>query len=379
MKKVFGSIAGYLKQTDIIFWLLSLAVTAYGCILISSLDRATTKDYLKTQIMAVTLGYIAAFIISKIDYEFFGRVWLIVAIGCVGVVLLTFTPMGITIGGTDDRAWLDLKITTFQPAELMKIGFIITFSKHLSYLKDNEKLKSFLQICGLGVHALIPVAIVHLQGDDGTALVFAFMFLIMTFAAGVQLRYFLVLFAGGLAAIPLIWNKLMHDEQRARFLALLDLDASSMGKGYQQFQGKTSIASGQLFGRGLYEGPRVTNGNVPYQENDFILTVAGEELGFIGCVILLLLLLFFMLRALQVSFKAKDNFGKYICIGFFAMIATQTCINVGMCLGLIPVIGITLPFLSAGGSSVACLYLGVGLVVSVYMHRFDADHVTLKL
>lgn len=378
MRKILGGIAGYFSRTDKIFWLISLLTTAYGLILIYSVTRAG-GNFFKTQLMAVTIGYVAAIVVSLMDYEFIAKLWPLIAGGCIFLIVLTYF-IGRNIAGTDDTAWLTLPGgISFQPAELVKIGFIITFAKHLSVLKERDKIKSFLHVCLLVVHALIPIVLVHFQGDDGTALVFGFMFLIMCFSAGVQLRYFFILFAVAAAGIPFIWNTFMHDEQRSRFLALLDLDANSMGKGYQQYQGKISIASGELTGRGLFEGPRVDRSAVPFQENDFIFTVAGEELGFIGCVALLGILLLLMLRALQNATAAKDYLGKYICFGFFSMIATQTCINVGMVLGLIPVAGITLPFFSAGGSSVACLYLGVGLVESVYMHQYDADKITLHL
>ena len=158
-----------------------------------------------------------------------------------------------------------------------------------------------------------------------------------------------------------------------RFWTLFNLESDTNGFGYQQLQGKISIASGEMYGRGYYEGPRVAAGSVPYQENDFIFSVAGEELGFIGCVVLLGLLLLLMLRCVMNALSAKDDLGKFLCFGFFAMLAVQTVINVGMCLGLLPVIGITLPFFSSGGSSVACLYLGVGIVESVYMHRHNIE------
>lgn len=380
MRKVLGSIADYFKHTDIIFWLLSIAVSVYGCLLIYSMDRADeSSSFIKTQIMAVSLGYIAAILISVMDYSIIGKLWPIVAVICVGAVLLTFTPMGIQIAGTDDRAWIDLKVTTFQPAELMKIGFIITFAKHLSYLREKEKIKSFLQVCGLAGHALIPIVLVHFQGDDGTALVFALMFIIMSFAGGVQLRYFFITFSAIIAAAPLAWNFVMNEDQKNRFLALFNLEAYAQSEGWQQLMGKISIASGQMTGRGLFQGPRVAKGSVPFQENDFIFSVAGEELGFVGCIALLGLLLLLMLRAVQNAGSAKDYFGKFICFGFFAMISVQTCINVGMCLGLLPVVGITLPFFSSGGSSVACLYLGIGLVESVYMHQYDPDKIKIRL
>lgn len=172
-------------------------------------------------------------------------------------------------------------------------------------------IEKFSGVLFLALHAMIPMAIIHIQGDDGTVLIFALMFLVMTFAAGVQLRYF-VIFGGLLVcAIPIIWNVFMNKEHRNRVLALFDLDGNALTNyGWQQYQGKVSIASGEAFGSGLFNGQRVEHSIVPEQENDFIFTVAGEELGFVGCMALLLILFFIILKVIlnakiQVNLKAS--------------------------------------------------------------------------
>lgn len=138
-------------------------------------------------------------------------------------------------------------------------------------------------------------------------------------------------------------------------------------------QGRISIGSGQLTGKGLFNGPRVETNLVTFQHSDFIFSVAGEELGFIGCTAIIVLLLLYLLRVLYIASKARDNLGRCMCFGFFGLIALQSVSNIGMCLALLPVMGVTLPFFSAGGSSAVCLYLGFGLIQSVYMHRPDAN------
>ena len=374
MKKFLGAVGGFFKRTDYIFWILTIAASVYGFALINSVSRSadSEKGFLATQILAVGLGYICAVVISLMDYNVVCKFWYIFA--AVGVLALVYTSIfGIQVAGTDDKAWIRIAGRTFQTSELVKIFFIVTFAKHLAVLKERNKLKTFLGVMTLCLHALVPIGLIHFMGDDGTALVFGFMFLIMTFVAGVQLRYYLALIICAGFCVPIIWYKVLHEEQRTRFLTLFNLESDPNGFGYQQLQGKISIASGEMYGRGYYEGPRVAAGSVPYQENDFIFSVAGEELGFIGCVVLLGLLLLLILRCVMNALSAKDDLGKFLCFGFFAMLAVQTVINVGMCLGLLPVIGITLPFFSSGGSSVACLYLGVGIVESVYMHRHNIE------
>ncbi len=380
IKTIIHAVADYFRQTDKTFWLLTIIATFYGCCLIASQQRDGDVNFLKTQIIAVILGYTAAVVISLIDYNFIAKLsWYIGGFA----LLLTFAVffIGIQVAGTDDVGWIRLPGgITFQPSELTKICFIVTFSKHLAVLIEKNRLKTFLGVLTLILHAVIPIGLIHLQGDDGAALVFAFMFLVMSFAAGVQMRYFIVLFVAILCAVPLLWTKIINDDQRNRLMVLFGADDATMQTyGWQQYQGKVSIASGGITGKGLFNGPRVANDVVPYQENDFIFTVAGEELGFIGCAAILLLFVLLLLKVLKISSQASNPLGKSICIGFFTLIGIQVFINLGMVLGILPVVGITLPFFSSGGSSVACLYLGVGLVQSVYMHPTDPEDKPVKV
>ncbi len=369
MKRAFCAVRNYVKKTDKLFWLFTITASIYGFMLIYSQQRSGETNFLKTQLMAVGIGYIAAVFISCIDYRFYGKIWWIFAGLALSLTILVFF-IGIQITGTDDVGWIKIGSMTFQPSELTKICFIITFAKHLSILVKYDKLKTFFGVLTLVLHAVIPILLIHMQGDDGTALVFGCMFLVMTFAAGVQLRYFIAFFATLFIAAPLFYTKVMNDDQRNRLLVLFDLDDNSLTTyGWQQYQGKVSIASGGLLGEGYMNGSRVERNIVPYQENDFIFTVAGEEFGFIGCIALLLILLLIVIKVIRNAHLADDMFGKMICYGFFSIVASQAIINIGMVLGLLPVVGITLPFFSSGGTSVMCLYLGVGLVQSVYMHR----------
>ena len=171
----------------------------------------------------------------------------------------------------------------------------------------------------------------------------------------------------------------MNDEHRNRFLALFDLDGNAMTNyGWQQYQSKVSIASGEIGGSGLYNGSRVAYSIVPEQENDFIMTVAGEELGFMGCIILMIILFGIIIKVLMNAANSTENEGKLLCIGVFASFASQTIINIGMVLGFFPVIGITLPLFSAGGTSVLATLICIGIVQSVRGHTLD-DMETAKI
>lgn len=378
LKKFFGAIGDYFVNTDKILWFLVISCTVYSTLLLSSVERAG-GSFVKTQIAAAVIGILIAIVISVIDYEYIARYWWALVIISFGLFMAVFL-FGITVSGTDDTAWIRLPGgLTFQPSELIKIFFIITFAKHLDVLKSKDKLKTFLGVVSLLAHVGVPVLIIHIQGDDGSALIFFFIMLIMCVVAGVQARYFVILGATLAVALPLLWNFFLNDEHRNRILALFDLDSNALTTyGYQQYQSKVSIASGELTGYGIGKGYRTGVGFVPEQENDFIFSVAGEELGFIGTMLILTLLLLLIAKVFFVGIDARDNLGSFIAFGMFGLLASQTIINVGMVVGLLPVIGITLPFFSAGGTSSMCLYFGIGLVQSVYLHKHNNEVIKLS-
>ncbi len=374
LRAFFKRIGKFFTKTDILLWLLTIAAVVYSLFLIHSMQRAYEYNYLTSQVLAIAMGYVVAVIISVIDYEKISRLWWMFAMISIVMLGLVFF-IGVTVEGTDDTAWINLPFgLSFQPSEIIKVLFIITFSKHMTFLHQKDRLKSFLGVMSLVIHMAIPVVLIHMQGDDGTVLVFIFIFIIMTFVGGVQLRYFLIMLLLLAAGVPLIWNYILNDEHKARFTAIFDIDGNAMENyGWQQYQGKVSVASGSLNGYGLEKGARVASGIVPEQENDFILTVAGEELGFIGCTLLFLILLLICIKIMMNAMSSRDYLGKMICVGVFAMIAVQSVVNIGMVLGLLPVIGITLPFFSSGGTSVLSILISIGLVISVYYHKNDID------
>lgn len=370
MNPVFRAVRGYFRDTNRLLWLSCILASCFSAMLVYSATRMSGLRSFTMQVIAICIGYVGAVVLSLIDYVKLAKLWPIIAIGALGLMMLT-SVIGITVAGTDDTAWIMIGGVSFQPSELVKIGFIITLAKHLDVLRENEKLGSFWHICLVLLHALIPMAIIHMQGDDGSALVFFFIFLVMCFGAGVQLRYFLLVIVGAAAAIPLAWKYVLNADQKRRFEILFDHDLDPLGQGYQQSQSEISIGSGQLTGHGFLRGPRVSASLVPEDHNDFIFSVAGEEFGFIGCVFIILLLVLITCCTLYAGVRARDALGRNICYGFCGLVAFQALANIGMCLYVMPVIGITLPFFSAGGSSAACLYFGIGLVQSVCRNRYN--------
>ncbi|MBQ7105917.1 MAG: FtsW/RodA/SpoVE family cell cycle protein [Clostridia bacterium] len=367
--KIFGRIADYIRECDKVMFILCIFSTTFGCFSVLSATRHTGSysDFF-TQLAAMLLGITAAVVISLFDFSKIIKFWpLAAAVGLIPVILTFF--IGYAPPGTDDKAWLYIFGISFQPSELLKVMFLITFSAHLSAVKEHiNELKHLLLVCA---HAFTPAVLIHFQGDDGTALVFIIMALGMMYAAGVRLRYFLIALSGVIVASPFIYFFVMNDDQRTRLWSIFNIEADIKGAGYQQYRGRVALANGGWFGQGYLKGTLTQSAGVPEGHNDFIFTLIGEEWGLVGCLVVILLLGAICLRCLQIAKMCRKDTGGYICIGVFAMLLTHIIINIGMCTSILPVIGITLPFFSAGGASLGCLYLAVGLVLSVYNHRND--------
>ena len=368
MKRIFAIIADYIRETDKLLIALVFVTSAFGCIAVMSATAYTEslRQFI-TQTGAMLGGLVAAIIISNINYKTMQKWWFLAALLGLVPVILTFF-IGFAPAGTDDKAWLWLPgNVSFQPSELLKICFVITFSAHLSKVKD--KINTFKVLVPLLIHGGFPILLIHFQGDDGTAIVFGVMLLCMLFSAGLKIRYFAI--AGILAVIaaPIAFFLLLNEDQKARILYLFDLESNLQGIGYQQWMGRVAMANGGIFGQGLFKGALTQSQGVPKGYNDFIFVCIGEELGILGCIAVLLLLGAICFRCIRIARLSQDDSGMYIAVGIFAMIFTQAIINIGMCTSLLPVIGITLPFFSAGGSSLLCLMCGVGVALSVYKHR----------
>lgn len=365
--KIISKIADYTRETDKLLLIFCILASGYGCIAVFSATRyLETSRPVIVQGLSLVLGIAVAVVISTFNFDTFIKRWYLIApIGLIPVILTFF--IGFAPEGTDDKAWLDLGITTFQPAELLKICFIVTFSMHLSGVKKNiNKPKNILALC---LHGAFPVLLIHFQGDDGTAIVFAAMFLAMMFAAGVSWKYFLSAFLIALVGSPFFYFFILNDDQRSRIVNMFNINENLLDGNYQQYKARIALANGGLTGTGLFKGPLTSHHGVPEGQNDFIFVSIGEELGFIGCMLVLVLLAIICLRVIRVARMCTKDSGKFICVGFFGMLFAQILINIGMCVSVLPVIGITLPFFSAGGTSLLCIYMGVGLVLSVYMHR----------
>lgn len=355
-----------IKQTDILFMALCLALSVFGIIMVSSAtqsgDSLLSRDA-KVMILATCMGVFAAMVISFIDYDIILKLWPLVGLASV-VLMLGLFVFGVSPEGRSDAfSWYKIGSLYFQPSEIVKIGFIITFAFHISKVKNNiSSLKNVFFLC---VHAAIPILLVVVTGDMGSALIFILMFIGMMFAAGVHWLYFPAGALAVAAASPVIWLKIFDDIQRNRILALFNPEAYPT-EIYQQNQARKAIINGGFSGMGLFKGELSHSTLLPERQNDMIFSVVCEESGFIGAFILILLFVLLALRTARVGKRSGNFAAEMMCYGVAFMILAQAIINIGMCTRLLPVIGITLPFISAGGTSVVCLYLAIGLVLSIY-------------
>lgn len=381
MSKIKDSLFYFIKKTDKVLLFLCLLASSFGILMVYSATRASLREGkfissdVRTMIIAVLLGVIIAIIISIIDYEVIVKLWPLVA--GVGIILMVAVMIiGVAPPARpDSRTWIDLKVFYFQPSELLKICFIITFSVHINRIKHN--INNFKNIIFLGLHALIPIGLVMKSGDDGSALVFILIAICMIFVAGIDWKYMV----GGIilliAVIPLLWIKL-NSFQKERFIVIIHPELYPK-TAYQQNMGLSAIGSGGFLGQGLFKGLYTQSGSVPESKNDMIFSVVGEELGILGAILALTLIFLVIFRVLQTGRRSLNYTANLICYGIGSMVAVQTLINLAMCLRVGPVIGITLPFFSAGGSSSLCLYFSIGVALSIYRSTRNNKHSDFRL
>ncbi len=377
MKYILSKIKTYFVRLDKLLLALCIVICAFSVFILYTLNvneisGDVTDSQYKTQLIASAGGLVVALILAAINYKSVARLWFIYAPVSLILTLLLFTPLGVQREGADDIGWLNLGFIQFQPSEILKLAFILSFAYHLSKVEDrmNEPVQ-FILLC---IHGAVPTLIIRQTGDDGSAMVFMFIFFCMIFAAGLSWKY-LVLFAVAIPpAVYVLWNYLMQPHQQKRFQVLWDTQMQqdeALGIYMQQRLGKIALGSGGLTGQGLFGGNYTY---VPEIHNDFIFSYIGMTMGLLGCLLVVVLLGTLSLKVLSSASSAKDSLGRFICVGVFALIVFHSTINIGMVLGVAPVIGIPLPFFSAGGTSVACMFVAIGLVLSVSFHNMRKYH-----
>lgn len=324
------------------------------------------SSYWRTQLISMGMGLIATVIMSFIDYRKLVKLWFIFAPAALILVGLTFTSLGYQRAGADDQAWIQIGSFSFQPSEVLKLAFILTFAYHLS--RDEEEMNKPLHMLLLCIHALVPIGIVGLQGDYGTAIVFVFIFVFMICSAKISWKYLVAGPFVAAAGIAAMWFFALDEFHKKRVTILFHPGTDPENIEYQQDLGLMALKSGKIFGKGLF-AKSSEYVSVPEMHNDFIFTYAGQVFGFLGSVGILIILTYICLKIFADSRVTRDHLGKFICMGAFGLIFSHCIMNIGMVLKTAPVIGVPLPFMSAGGTAMVSMYTIIGLVLSTYSHR----------
>ncbi|NLM62264.1 MAG: rod shape-determining protein RodA [Clostridiales bacterium] len=366
MKYFWKSVRRFIKEADMFLLSVCLICSIFGLLLILSatLSYSNTSRFIMVQGIGIILGIILFVLFSLIDIYDLSEYWKwILAFNILFIASTIF--FGVDVGG--NRSWLvipGIKMSV-QPAEVVKITYILLLAKQMYAQREHlSSIRSMLLLFG---HLMIYVSLIWVSsGDMGMTIVYIFIFICMAFTAGVRLWWFLIAGAACVAVFPILWDSLGY-YQKMRILVVLDDTLDPLGYGYQASRSKMAIGSGKLLGQGIFKGKQTQSGSLPAKQTDLIFAVAGEELGMIGAVAILVLLCIIIFRCLYIATKARNGMGALVCTGVAAMLIFQVFENIGMCIGLTPIIGITLPFFSYGGSSVMTMFAAMGLVSGVKM------------
>jgi len=353
-------------KVDIWLLLCSIFASLFGIFAINSASWSLDGHlrFVLVQSAAFVIGLIAMTMVIYFRYTYLEKIRYLIFSAGIGMLLLVLTIGKLSHGM---QGWISLGPVTIQPSEIAKVCFIITLSVHLSKVK--EKLNKPSVVLLLCLHLLSYILPVLLQPDFGTAMVFAVIFAFELFFAGISRKYIIGVISLVAVASPAVWL-FLADYQKKRIISFFNPENDPTGSGYHVLQSKLAIGSGQLFGRGYIKGPQTQSGYLPEKQTDFIFSVIGEEAGFIGALFITLLLIIIVYRCFDNARSCShDSFGELLCIGVGAMFFFHIIENVGMCLGIMPITGIPLPFISYGGSNLVTSFLCIGLVQSVRMRR----------
>ena len=376
MRKIMLAVLDFFRKGDLILLLLCLGTTGFGTVIVASTTTSYgSTRYVIIQLAAAAIGVGLFILFSSIDLDTFSENrQLLVAFNVL--LLLMLIPFG-TDNGTGNRSWLDFPLMPIdiQPAEICKITFILIMASVMS--SHQNRISSIPSITHMVFHLGLLVGLnMILSRDAGVSLIFVFIFIGMAFAGGVSLGWFGL--GGGMiaAAAPIVWNHFMGQYQKNRILILFDdsIDPMGINERFHTRQSLMSLTGGGLTGQGLFHGRRTQTDALFAKHTDYIFSSIGEELGFVGCLVVLILLFAIVGRCIYVGIRTPDYMRRLVCFGTATALIFQVCSNVGMCIGVTPVIGLTLPFISYGGSSLVSLFAMLGLVSGAYARPMPTAH-----
>ncbi len=366
------------RNFDFTLLVTVLLIIAFGLVILSSATHITMVEgadkyaYVKKQFLSIILGLVAIIGILSINYNSlsgYTRLLYVINIG----LLLAVIFIGKEAKGA--QSWISLGFFNLQPSEFAKVFVVITFAAYLS--KRQGQLNSFIDLLPSFVHLGIPMLLILKQPDLGTALVFTAIFFGMLFVAGANPKVLLAVILAGAVAVggvlygqlALGWDKPLKPYQLKRLTIFVDPYQDTRGYGFQVIQSQVAIGSGGAWGKGLYEGTQNRLNFLPEQETDFIFSVVGEELGFAGASVLLLLFFILVYRGIRIAAAAKDMFGTLLATGIVSMIVFHLLVNIGMTAGIMPITGIPLPLFSYGGSSMLANLMAIGILLNIHLRR----------
>ena len=361
----------FFYRTDWILLALCLTASIFGMVMIASANNYHGyNSYVSKQLLSLVLGLILYVILSFVDIEILSEHQLFLVVFAV-LFLASLYPFGVA-GETGNKSWIHIPgiPINIQPAEYCKIIYIIVIARIMTVYR--ESINSFPCVIRIVlISGLFMGLIVGISKDAGVALIYVFSFIIMAIAGGFSVFWFILAGASLLVLVPILWNSsLVRDDQKDRILVLFDetIDPSGLDVRWQTNRSLGAISGGGLTGQGLFQGVQTQSNNIPAQHTDFIFAVIGEELGYIGCILCIALLVAIIIRIIYIGNRTGSYFYRQLCVGIAGTMIFQLIVNVGMNLGIMPVIGVTLPFISYGGSSMMSMYIAMGIISSVRLH-----------
>ncbi|MHB1613981.1 MAG: rod shape-determining protein RodA [Actinomycetes bacterium] len=368
----FGDRDGLVRRID---WVLVLAVVALsmiGAILVWSATRSklaaaglAPNGYLTKDMLNIGIGMVVAGATTMFDYRVL-RAYAMILYGLSILGLLAvLSPLGVTINGA--HSWIALPAGfSVQPAEFAKLGLVLGLGMLLAEKRDTDLTPRGVDIVQSLALALVPIGLILLQPDLGEALIILALLFGVIAVAGTPARWLVGLLGGGiLVAVAVVQLGILKSYQLARLTSFLHPGANPTGTGYNTQQARITIGSGGLLGTGLFHGPQTQGGFVPFQQTDFIFTVAGEELGFVGSAVIILLIGIILWRGVRIATRSTDMFGRLLAVGIVCWLTFEAFENIGMTLGIMPVTGVPLPFVSYGGSAMLVDMVAIGLLLNV--------------
>lgn len=378
MRKFLDELKDFRYKGDWVLLILCLVTASFGLIVVASATNAPRFNgnlrYVLVQLVAIGLGVFMFMVVSSIDVDFISEHRMTLVMFDTFLLLLLI-PFG-TDRGSGNRSWLDFPLLPIdiQPAEICKITYILIMASVMS--SHQQRVSSLTSVMHMVLHLALLVGLnMVLSRDAGVSLIFVFIFIGMAFTGGVSLWWFLAAIAGISVAVPVVFP-LLDPYQKGRIMVLIDptYDAQGIGARYHSKINLMSLTGGGLTGQGLFNGNRTQAGNLFAQQTDYIFSSIGEELGFFGCLAVMILEFAIIIRCIYVGIRCQDYMRRLICFGAASAMMFQVMINVGMCIGVMPVIGLTLPLVSYGGSSVVTIFAMLGLVSGAHARPQSLSH-----